>query len=36
MDNVVEINEKADDKALEALLSETVDAANDILQQIKQ
>lgn len=35
MDNVVDIN-KAEDKAVAALISDTVDLANDILQQINQ
>lgn len=29
-------NNKADDKAVVALISDTMDAANDILQQIQQ
>lgn len=35
MDNVVNID-KAEDKAVTALISDTVDLANDILQQINQ
>jgi hypothetical protein len=39
LDNVVSIDggsNKADDKAVTALISEAMDAANDVLQQIKQ